>query len=100
MRSEALGTEWLIRIIETGEFERILVLPNIPFEILRDTADPDLVLAWEDLAGERIVSVEDTELYKVASPSDLGDRKTLEKVLALEDSLAIQFLMKLRVETS
>ena len=26
--TEALGTEWLDRIIETGEFERILALPK------------------------------------------------------------------------
>ena len=67
--TEALGTEWLDRIIETGEFERILALPKITFEILRDTADPELVLAWADLAGEGIVSVVKTELYKVTSPS-------------------------------
>ena len=96
--TEALGTKLLDRIIETGEFERILALPIITFGILRDTADPELVLAWADLAGEGIVSVVKTELYKFTSPSEIGDRETLEKVLALEDSLAIQFLMKLRVE--
>ena len=96
--TEALGTELLDRIIETGEFERILALPKITFEILRDTADPELVLAWADFAGEGIVSVVKTELYKVTSPSDLGDRETLEKVLAVEDSLAIQVLMKFKVE--
>ena len=31
--TEALGTELLDRIIETGEFERILALPKITFEI-------------------------------------------------------------------
>ena len=96
--TEALGTEWLDRIIENGEFESILALPIDSFEILRDTADPELVLAWADFAGEGIVSVVKTELYKVTSPSDLGDRETLEKVLALEDSLAIQVLMKFKVE--
>ena len=96
--TEALGTELLDRIIETGEFERILALPKITFEILRDTADSELVLAWADFAGEGIVSVVTTELYKVTSPSDLGDRETLEKVLALEDSLAIQELMNFKVE--
>ena len=95
---EVLGSEWLIRIIETGEFERILVLPNASFEILREKADPVLVLVWADLAGERIVEVVETELFNVASPSELGDRETLEKVLALEDSLAIKKLMKFKVE--
>ena len=96
--TEALGTEWLDRIIETGEFERILALPRASFEILSDTADPELVLAWSDLAGEGIVSVVKTELYKVTSLSEIGDRETLAKVLALEDSLAIQVLMNLNVE--
>ena len=96
--TEALGTELLDRIIETGEFERILALPKITFEILRDTADSELVLAWADFAGEGIVSVVTTEVYKVTSPSDFGDRETLEKVLALEDSLAIQELMNFKVE--
>ena len=96
--TEALGTELLDRIIETGEFERILALPKITFEILRDTADSELVLAWADFAGDGIVSVVTTEVYKVTSPSDFGDRETLEKVLALEDSLAIQELMNFKVE--
>lgn len=92
--NEVLGTEWLIRLIESGEFERILNLPKISFEILRDTAAPSVVLAWADLSGERIVSVVETELYKVASPSDFGDRETLEQVLALEDPPTIQELMQ------
>ena len=96
--TEALGTEWLDRIIETGEFERILALPRATFEILSDTADPDLVLAWSDLAGEGIVSVVKTELYKVTLPSEIGDRETLERVLALVDPLAIQVLMNFNVE--
>ncbi len=96
--TEALGTEWIDSIIETGEFERILALPRASFEILSDTADPELVLAWSDLAGEGIVSVVKTELYKVTSPSEIGDRGTLGKVLALEDSLAIQVLMKFKLE--
>ena len=53
--TEALGTEWLDRIIETGEFKRILDLPRATFEILSDTAEPELVLTWSDLAGEGIV---------------------------------------------
>ena len=95
---EVLGTEWLIRIVETGEFERIFHLPKASFEILREKADPELVLAWAELASERIGAVVETELFKVASPSEIGDRETLEKVLALEDSLAIQELMKFKVE--
>ena len=92
---EVLGNEWLVRIIETGEFERILALPKASFVILQDKADPDLVLAWADLAGEGIVRVVETELYKFSSPSDLGSRETLEQVLALKNPIAIQKLMSL-----
>ena len=37
---EALGAEWLARIIDTGDFESILALPKASFEILREEADP------------------------------------------------------------
>ena len=92
---EVLGTEWLGRIIETGDFERILALPKASFVILEEKADPDLVLAWADLAGESIVHVVETELYKHSSPTDLGSRETLEHVLALSIPIAIEKLMRL-----
>lgn len=91
---EVLGAEWLIRIIETGEFERILALPKDSFVILQEKADPEFVLAWADFAGEKIVRVVETALYEVASPSDFGDRDMLDKVLALEDPLVIQDFMQ------
>ena len=92
---EALGAEWLARIIDTGDFERILALPKASFEILREEADPGLVLKWADLAGEAIVRVVQTELYRVATPSDFGEREILERVLALEDTIVIAELMRL-----
>ena len=92
---EALGAEWLARIIDTGDFESILALPKASFEILREEADPGLVLEWADLAGEGIVRVVQTELYRVATPSDFGEREILERVLALEDTVVIEELMRL-----
>ena len=92
---EVLGTEWLVRIIETGEFERILALPKASFIILEERADPDLVFAWADLAGEGIVRVVETELYKLSSPSDFSSRETLDHVLALKNPIAIEKLMRL-----
>ena len=91
---DVLGKEWLDRIIGTGEFERIFALPRASFEILREESDPDLVLAWAELAEVRIVSVVETGLYLIASPAKIGDRGTLERILALEDALAIQDLMQ------
>ena len=92
--TEALGTDWLIRIVEDGKFERILALPKPSFEILRDRSDPDLVLKWADFSGDTIISVVETELYRFASPSDFVDLERLKQVLALEDPSAIQRLMQ------
>ena len=91
---DVLGTEWLNRLISSGEFKLIFDLPRASFKILRDTADPGLVLRWAKVADVRIVSVAETELYKYASPEMVGDRETLEKILALEDTLLMQELMQ------
>ena len=92
---KALGRKWLLRIIDSGEFKRILDLPEDSFKILRDKADPELVLAWADLADEMLVPVVRTESYKFASPSDFKDRETLERALALEEPALIRELMQL-----
>ena len=91
----ALGKEWLIRTIESGEFERIFELPEHAIQILRDEADPRLVLAWADLAGEQIVDVVKLELYIHAEPTDFVDRESVAHVLALDDSAVIEKLMNL-----
>ncbi len=95
---DVLGTEWLTRLIRSGEFKLIFDLPRASFKILRDTADPGLVLRWAKVADVRIVSVAETELYKYASPEMVGDRETLEKILALEDTLLMQDLMQKELE--
>ena len=95
---DVLGIEWLNRLISSGEFKLILDLPRASFKILRDTSDPDLVLRWAQVADVSIVGVAETELYKYTSPEVVGDRETLEKILALEDSLLIKDLMQKGVE--
>ena len=96
--TEVLGTDWLDRIIENGKFERILALPPVSFEILRETASPDLLLDWGDLSGNELVGVVETRLYKIASPSDIGDRETLKRILEIEDPAAIRKLMQVKSE--
>jgi len=81
--------------INTGVFERIFYLPDLAFEILDTTGDPQTVIAWANLAGESITGVAQTELYKIATPGDFADRKALETVLALGDAGAIRALMEL-----
>ena len=92
--ADVLGIEWLNRLIGTGEFKLLFDLPRASFKILRDTSDPGLVLRWAQVADVRIVGVAEKELYKYASPEMVGGRETLEKILALENTLLIKDLMQ------
>ena len=90
-----LGKDRFERLIDSGQFERLLGLPQKILEMLELGVDPDVVIAWADLAGELIDQVVTTELYRVASPTDFTDRADLEQVLALEDAKLIQKVMLL-----
>lgn len=92
---EKLSAEQLAQTINSGAFERVFSLPDLAFEILRTTGDPQVVIAWADLAGESIAGVAETELYKIAEPDDFADRSALEAVLALGDAAAIRRLLEL-----
>ena len=89
------GPERLDSLIDRGQFERLLALPQKILEMLELGVDPDVVIAWADLAGELIDQVVTMELYRVASPTDFTDRADLEQVLALEDAKLIQKVMLL-----
>jgi hypothetical protein len=90
-----LGKDRFERLIDSGQFERLLGLPQKILEMLELGVDPDGVIAWADLAGELIDQVVTMELYRVASPTDFTDRADLEQVLALEDAKLIQKVMLL-----
>lgn len=83
----------LERLIQTGEFEFILGLHEVAHEILRVTGNSDTLVSWAKFADDLIEKVVETELYLVASPTDLKDRAELERVLALEANALIQKLM-------
>ena len=94
-----LGSAELESLLDKGQFERLLTLPQEVLEMLELGVDPDVVIEWADLAGEAIVLLVATELYRVASPSDFRDRADLERVLALNDAELVQKAMILnRVE--
>ena len=95
---DVLGREWLVRMIESGEFEEILVLPRKSFVLLQETADPQIVLDWNELAGEGIIRVVETGLYRLAQPADFKDREGLEKVLDIEEPSTVSKLMQLNEE--
>ena len=85
-------------MIESGEFEEILVLPRKSFVLLQETADPQIVLDWNELAGEGIIRVVETGLYRLAQPADFKDREGLEKVLDIEEPSTVSKLMQLNEE--
>ena len=90
-----LGTDRFERLIDGGQFERLLALPQKILEMLELGVDPDVVIAWADLAGELMDQVVTTELYRVASPTDFTDRADLKQILDLEDAKLIQKVMLL-----
>ena len=90
-----LGSERLESLLDKGQFERLLALPQEVLEMLELGVDPDVVIEWADLAGESVVLLVATELYRVASPSDFRDRAELERVLVLDDAELIQKAMLL-----
>jgi hypothetical protein len=92
---QALGSEGLDKAIEEGTLEQIFYLPQEALQILRATANPQLVLAWADLAGADLARVVNSELYKVASPESFADRQEMQRILVLEDRDAIAEIMLL-----
>ena len=90
-----LGKDRFERLIDSGQFERLLGLPQKILEMLELGVDPDVVIAWADLAGELIDQVVTMELYRVASPTDFTDRADLKQILDLEDAKLIQKVMLL-----
>ena len=90
-----LGSSRLESLLDKGQFERLLALPQEVLEMLELGVDPDIVIEWADLAGESIAQLVSTELYRVASPTDFRDRADLEHVLVLNDAEHIQKAMLL-----
>ena len=95
---DVLGREWLVRNIESGEFETILVLPRKSFALLKETADPQLVLDWYELAREGINGVAETELYRIAQPGDFKNREALLQVLDIAEPSVIREVMQFKEE--
>ena len=93
--SEALEPEEIAALIDSGQFEEILALPRAAFAILREKEDPALVFGWAALAGEAVVQVVETGLFRVAKPSDFSSKDSLSPVIALQNYEAITKLMLL-----
>ena len=81
--------------LASGRMERLLYLPDEAVDLLQATSDPAVVVAWADLAGDRLADVVATDLFRLAQPADFADRDALEQVLALDDGAAIAQIMLL-----
>lgn len=82
-------------LIETGNLERILALPEESLEILGATRDPSQIIMWANLSGNRLPSVIETELYKLTTPDQFADRDELDMALTIGDPNAIRKAMSL-----
>ncbi len=95
----AMTADELKAMIESGQFEACLSLPEEAFRILRGTGDPAVVLSWADLAGEDVVRVVVSGLYAgEVGPHSFVGREELGKVLDLADPVAMQKAMTLGTE--
>ena len=68
--------------------DAVHVMPGLGLEIARDTKSVGKGLAWTALAGDKLASVIDFEIYRRTDPSELT-RPALERILALNDRTAI-----------
>lgn len=92
---ETLGRERLLQLIDQGLLEQLLYLPPNAHQILRTTANPELVLAWADLAGADLEKVIELELYKLSTPASFNGRAELNLILALDDRETVSEIMLL-----
>ncbi|MBX2998404.1 MAG: hypothetical protein KF893_07815 [Caldilineaceae bacterium] len=92
---ETLGRERLLQLIDQGTLGRLLYLPQSAYEILRTTANPELVLAWADLAGADLEKVVALDLYKLSTPQSFSGRADLNRILALDDHATVGEIMLL-----
>ena len=92
---QSVGREGLLRAIDDGQLKELLYLPQSAYDILRDTSNPGLVLAWAYLAGADLDAVVATELYKVATPESFLDAGDMKKILALGNKDAVRDVMLL-----
>ncbi|MEZ4835520.1 MAG: hypothetical protein R2873_26610 [Caldilineaceae bacterium] len=86
----SMGHDGLLRSIDDGQLKDLFYLPQSAYDILRDTSNAALVLAWADLAGADLDAVVATELYKVATPESFLDNDDMSKVLTLGNKDAVR----------
>lgn len=81
-------TSVVTRLSDGSLNQAVNVMPVLGMDIARETKSVARALAWTALAGDKLPSVVDHEIYRVANPADFS-RASLERVLALDDRGAI-----------
>jgi hypothetical protein len=83
------GEASILKRLHDGSLnEAVHLMPEEALQIARDTKSVAAALDWTTLAGDRIKSVVDYGLHRRMQPADLS-RRTLDRILALNDRMAI-----------
>ena len=89
--------EEIFQLISSGDFEKLLHLPDAAIDLLEMTKDPHLVFEWVGLAGEQNLGrVVGLDLPSIATPDNFISRKGL--VTLIESDLnrdELRWLMQL-----
>ncbi len=93
-----IGRDGLLTAVADGSFERIFQQPEAAFQIVADTGSIQEALTWADTVGQLLAGVVQYEIYKHQPPEGL-DKALLEKLLALDDAVAIGKLALLSPQT-
>ena len=78
----------LKRLADGSLNQAVHVMPDQGLDIARVTKSVAKGLAWTALAGDRLPTVVDLEIYRRADPADLT-RASLDRILSLNDRTAI-----------
>lgn len=97
--SASEGEDALLKRLNDGTLnEAVNVLPASAMVIARETNSLDAALKWDALAGDQLSRVVELGIYKRTSPDTLT-KASLERILALDDQLAITRIASLSPET-
>ncbi len=84
-----LGRVALDQALETGDFDKLLVLQEPGRAILTDTGSVAGTLAWADVAGADLAQVAGIGIHRFAALDEMT-RDRLDKLLAWNDGVAVR----------
>lgn len=93
-----VGRTKLKTIVRDDSFTELLSLPEVTYRMLGTTDNPQVLIEWNNLAGNRIKDVVDLEIYKHLSLEKLN-RQMLKEILSIKDSATISKLSLLEIDS-